>query len=279
MSVTLFLDGNFLGHRARHTTGGLEFEGMPTGVCFAFIRDLHTMTELHIADRVVFAFDTSFSHRKQLNAHYKSSRVRTPEEEEELRKFHEEMKRLRTEVLPSLGYQNIWRQRGYEADDLIAAACESLRDDEDAVIVTADNDLWQCLRPNVRWWNPITKRTVTYDSFRETWGIRPEKWVRVKAIAGCKGDDVVGVVGVGEKTAVKWLKGELKPGSAKYQAIAASSALIKSNMPLVKLPFAGLELPDILDDQVTEGKRLRVMEELGIRPARKTLSQKRKGFI
>jgi DNA polymerase-1 len=279
VSTTLFLDGNFLGHRARHTTGGLEFDGMPTGILFAFVRDLRTMSDLHQADRVVIAFDTGFSHRKKLNAHYKSSRVYTPEEEEEMRAFHKEMDRLRDEILPALGYKNVWQSNGFEADDLIAAGCATLADHEEGVIVTADNDLWQCVRPNVRWWNPITKRTVTYDSFRKEWGIRPEKWVRVKAIAGCKGDDVVGVVGVGEKTAVKWLKGEVPAGTVKYNSIVLASTLIESNMPLVKLPFPGIEIPDIVDDDVTESKRLRVMEMLGIRSPRKSLPPERKGFI
>jgi DNA polymerase-1 len=281
MSVTLFIDGNFLGHRARHTTGGLQYEGMPTGVLFAFVRDLAMMTDLHQATRVVIAFDTAGSLRKKANTHYKSSRVYTEEQEEEMHRFFEEMKRLRKEILPELGYRNIWRERGYEADDLIAAGCAALEPPNEGVIVTADNDLWQCVRPNVRWWNPITKRTVTYESFLQEWGIEPWQWAIVKAIAGCKGDDVVGVSGVGEKTAAQWVRRDLNPDSVKYKAIESARELARSNMKLVRLPFEGLEVPSILEDEVTESKRRRVMEMLGIRPTRRSLPPGRmpKGFI
>lgn len=278
MSVILFLDGNFLCHRARHTTGGLQHEGVPTGVAFGFIRDVQIMVDLHVVDTVVATFDGGGGIRYTMSPSYKESRrtkIYTPEEEAANKAFTLEMQTLRKEILPDLGFRNIWRQRGYEGDDLIAAGVLRLEDAVDeAIIVTADNDLWQCLRPNVRWWNPITKKTITYKSFKSEWGLEPACWAHVKAIAGCKGDDVKGVPGIGEKTAAKWLRGLLKENSKASLAIDSQIHLHNANMKLVRLPLPGCDPPKIVPDDRTSRRSRDVMQRLGIRSA-----GRERGFI
>jgi 5'-3' exonuclease len=62
----------------------------------------------------------------------------------------------------------------------------------------------------------------------------------VKTLAGCAGDNVKGIYGVGEKRAIQYLKGHMKKGSKFYRLIEKNRmAMIKRNRPLVNLPYKG----------------------------------------
>jgi 5'-3' exonuclease len=89
---------------------------------------------------------------------------------------------------------------------------------------------------------------ITFNSFVKEWGIYPEDWAYVKAIAGCSSDNVQGVYGVGDPTAAKYLSKKMKVTSKKYQDIerALIDGLLSINLPLVRLPFEGIEIKDCL---------------------------------
>jgi len=264
----LLLDATYLCHVARHTTGGMVYNDRPTGVVFGVIRAIDMVTDLWGCDRAVFAFDAGGGgHRRELVPDYKAHRNKdlTEEEEEELKSFYGEVRDLGRNVLPEMGYRNIFRRRGFEADDILAAVAEEIPLKDSAVIVTGDNDLWQCLRENVSWYSPRSKKAVTAESFKREWRISPQQWAHVKAWAGCKSDNVEGVEGIGEKTAIKWLKNELKETTKAYKAISSNLSVFNRNLPLVTLPFPGLNCPaDFKDDEVTPQKVNRVLGELGI---------------
>ena len=282
MKTYLLLDGHFLCHRAKYTTGGisgLSFDGEPTGIAFGILRDAELLTDLFGASVVVWAFDWGGPGlRSQVSPTYKIKRwTREMTEEEEIahEMFKKEVRRLQSDLLPALGYRNVYRVRGYEADDILAASAERIDTDDEAIIVTSDNDLWQCVRTNVRCYNPITKKMTTEASFREEWHLEPVMWAHIKAMAGCPGDGVEGIAGIGEKTAAGWYTGKLKPTSKKHQLISQNLKVANDNLPLVKLPYPGLELPEIRDDEVTESRRIRVQQELGIRPRRYAKKEKK----
>lgn len=98
----------------------------------------------------------------------------------------------------------------------------------------------------------------------------------MKALAGCTGDNVKGISGVGEITAAKWFAGTLNPTSKAYQDINDQLEVHNDNLPLVRLPFPGLELPGLRDDEVTEERKIKVEIELGMRPSRR--AEKKSGF-
>src|SRR5690606_4825406 len=158
MSTTLLIDVSSLAHRALHTTGGLSFEGMPTGVLFGVLRDIESFVDLFVADRCVFAFDSGGGgHRQRLYPDYKSSRRSkelTEDEKRILADYRAQIVRLEREILPDMGFRNIYKERGFEADDVIAHCAERIPSEDDAIIITSDNDLWQCLRGNVSWYSP-----------------------------------------------------------------------------------------------------------------------------
>lgn len=292
----LVLDCSYLCHRAFHTTGDLSFNDIKTGVIFGFLREVSTLCGYHDTNNIVFCFDSKESRRRDIYPPYKQVRRERYEKMDETeaaiwREMKRQVKYLRTNYLPDIGFKNIFVQKGLEADDLIAKfVTHTIREPASAIIIASDHDLYQLLAPNVSMWNPNKKKLYTYHDFLIEFNIEPSQWADVKAYAGCSGDGVEGIAGVGEKTAIRYLLNELKPTSAAYKKIAGGRAIYERNLPLVKLPFDGTEDIIVHDDQVTqdkwrqtcEGLGMRSLESMGIGPdARRrgiNPKNKRKGF-
>lgn len=266
----LAIDVSNLAHRALHTTGSLSYRGDATGVLFGVFRDVASLTELFATDRVAFCFDGGCDKRWELFPAYKESRKKRRREmdENELevrRELRRQIYRLRTRLLGEAGFENVFWQEGYEADDVIAWLCDTYRNEE-FVIVSSDQDLWQCLvKGRIICWNPVTKKSVTQQSFESEFGVSPSMWAMVKAIAGCSGDGVPGVRGVGEKTAAKFLSGTLKSGSKAWKSIVGSNELVERNLGLVRLPMKGCGPFGLVDNEVEASSWDRVVEALGMR--------------
>jgi hypothetical protein len=96
------------------------------------------------------------------------------------------------------------------------------------------------------------------------WGIDPHSWADVKAIAGCHSDCVEGVRGIGERRAAKYLRGELPADSTHFMAIWRNKSVWEHNLPLVKLPWPGVEEFHLEDDGDNEGEWRAVMRSLGM---------------
>ncbi len=288
MKTLLLVDSNFLCHRAARTTGNLSHQGDATGVAFGFLRDIDTLRTLFNPDTMIFAFDYGGKgHRGVLYPEYKANR-KSDWDEETYEAFIEQVKKLHSSILPTLGYKNIFRAKGYEADDIIARVSGGLYPNERAIIISADKDLYQCLRRDVSMYNPITKDIMTIDLFVDKYGIDPAEWANVKALAGCPSDNIKGVEGIGEKTAVKWYTGGITPESRIHNLIIDNYDIVTKNLPLVKLPFEQkldniepLIVPTIREDEYTDAKRMDVNVELGIRYDRRKRNAKKEqvGFF
>ena len=95
-------------------------------------------------------------------------------------------------------------REGYEADDLIATYAKLARaQDLEVVIVSADKDLMQLIRPGVSMRDPIKNRDIGPEQVMERFGVSPDKVVEVQALAGDSTDNVPGVPGIGVKTAAE----------------------------------------------------------------------------
>lgn len=285
MARWLLVDAQYLSHRAKHSTGSLSFEGQGTGVAFGVIRAIEDMISLHESQVIVLAFDhPSLGLRKASLPTYKSTRNANKTEEDKQADvlFGAEIQRLKKEILPLIGYRNILEKPGYEADDIIAKLAKELPENDTAVIISSDGDLLQCLSDRVICYNPTKKVAVTADDFRAKWKLDPHQWAQVKALAGCKTDDVVGIPGVGEMTAAGFFNGDLKESKdpekkpGRYEKILANLSIMNKNLKLVKLPYPGLELPPIVPDEITEESKLEALSLLGIRPARRSARAKEK---
>lgn len=267
----LIFDVSYLAHRASHTTGELEHEGQPTGVTYGVLATVIRCQSLFGSPWSVFTFDHGPSKRRELYPEYKRPVFKIPAvqrlDEQRRKRLQQELAGLREWVLADIGYPNLLSQWGYEADDLIAMVCQQVQAAGDqAIVVSADNDLLQLLRQGVvSQYNPTTKLMVTEAAFHRKWHLVPSQWPDVKAIGGCRSDNIRGVERIGEKTAAQFLAGEMKPG-ARLRAItcAAAQDVWAFNLQLTRLPFPGV-LPVELSHELPtpEGWR-RVLSRLGI---------------
>jgi len=234
----LIIDSNYLCHRAIHTTGPLSYKGKPTGVIFGFLNQLFTLGQAVQPDEVVFIWDSRKSKRRKRYPFYKNRGHDEPDED--LIAAFPQFSKLRSLILPGLGFCNNFIQSGYEADDLIAKLVME-EPESDFVTASGDQDLYQLLDHTDMYSMPksVQIKQVTKQTFIEEYGITPKEWVRVKQIAGCSSDTVPGIRGVGEVTAIKYLLGQLKPESVKYKSIEAGYDIIQRNEWLVKLPLPG----------------------------------------
>lgn len=267
----LVLDVPCLCYRAKYTTGHLSYQEDKTGVAFGFLRDVAFLIGQFNTRQLVFCFDSRNNKRKELYFWYKASRAArwenlSPEEKGELHAFRKQMERLKTEWLPRIGFKNVYTEHGYEADDLIAYICKRNRSEHSLVIVSTDKDFYQCLHKNVSIWNPQTKKLLTQEWFENEYEIHPRQWAEVKAIAGCVSDEVPGIVRVGEKTAIKYIRNQLPKNTKIYQSIVAGKDVIKRNRKLVGLPFDNfIQCSKIEPDEFNQVQWNKVCRELGIR--------------
>lgn len=239
----ILIDGPWLAYRARYSVG---LDGMladdPGLLAFGMLDMLRSLClDPRIeSNNVTFFFDSPKSIRKDIFPAYKSNRIKkTPEEVEDQRLFREALEDVIGNILPALGLP-VYRQHGYEADDLIASAASNVRDGDRAVIVTADGDLWQCLDYNVDWYNATTRKYVTKESFGSTMGVEPDEWAEVKAMAGCASDAIPGIAGIGEMTAIARMRGDrITPDRLHKICSADGQQTIRDTMELVKLPLRG----------------------------------------
>ncbi|TMQ31370.1 MAG: DNA polymerase I, partial [Nitrospirae bacterium] len=96
------------------------------------------------------------------------------------------------------------RQAGYEADDLIGAfAHQAEQAGFDVVIVTGDKDMFQLLTPHVRIYDPVKDKWFGEAECRERFSVEPARVVEIMGLMGDATDNIPGVKGIGEKTAMK----------------------------------------------------------------------------
>ncbi len=96
------------------------------------------------------------------------------------------------------------RQAGYEADDLIGTlAHQAEQAGFDVVIVTGDKDMFQLLTPHVRIYDPVKDKWLGEAECRERFGVEPARVVEIMGLMGDAADNIPGVKGIGEKTAMK----------------------------------------------------------------------------
>ncbi len=204
----VLFDGNALVHRAFHALPALAVSrtGEATGAVYGFIgMVLKVLAELRPTHYAI-AFDypgPTFRHREF--ADYKAHRPPTPEELKtqltRVRELAEALKMPRFEV------------EGYEADDILGALShQASAQGIDTVIVTGDLDTLQLVSPRVKVLTPRPGRTfsdtILYDEDKvsEKYGISPSQVIDLKGLKGDPSDNIPGVRGVGEKTAVKLIQ-------------------------------------------------------------------------
>ncbi|MDR3270997.1 MAG: DNA polymerase I [Peptococcaceae bacterium] len=221
MPKMIILDGNSLAYRAFYALPPLTTpDGLPTNVLHGFMTMLIRLQQEQTPDYWVVAFDKMKAEvRIEQYAEYKAHRPETPEG---LRPQFTYLK----EVLTAFAVPYIELAR-YEADDLIATVTRQAEQAScDVRIYTGDRDAFQLISPLTR--VCLTKKGVSeiecYDeqALWERYQLKPHQIIDLKGLMGDASDNIPGVPGVGEKTALKllWAYGSLEEVLAHRQEVA-----------------------------------------------------------
>jgi len=220
--------------------GNFSYQEKMTGVIFGFLRSVLELHERFAPSEIIFCWDSTKSWRKLQYPDYKSNRHNksyTEEERKDRDVAYYQFNELQEDILPRLGFANVFSQNGIEADDLIAQIVIDQPKDNNYkrhIIVSSDNDLFQLLGIADMFFVD-KKKLFTKEDFEEQWGIAPADWLKAKAMSGDTSDNIPGVPGVGYKTAIKYLKGKMRDGITK-ENIRYCTELIKLNEQLMKVP-------------------------------------------
>ncbi|MDE7312166.1 MAG: DNA polymerase I [Eubacterium sp.] len=202
----VLIDGHSILNRAYFGIPNLSnSEGLHTNAVYGFLNILFRILEEEQPDYLTVAFDVNApTFRHKMYADYKGTRKPM---DPELR----EQVPLMKEMLKAMGVK-IVEKAGYEADDLlgtIAKRCEA--QGMQVSIVSGDRDLLQLASEQIKIRIPKTKKTGTEvedyhaKQVMEKYSVTPEEFIDVKALMGDSSDNVPGVPGIGEKTAVKMI--------------------------------------------------------------------------
>lgn len=267
----LILDCNFLCHRIKYSMGGLSNGNSPTGIIYGFFRTVFALQKQFNTPFIIFAWDSKHSRRQEIYKKYKANRKNkfknmTKKEIKLEKGFRKQMVKLRRVYLPAVGYKNIFIQKGYEADDVIASIAMNLSMKDSAVVITSDQDLYQLLEKNISIYDPNKSKLITINDFKRKYKIAPSLWAIMKALAGCTTDNVKGIKAVGELTALKYIKNKLNKTSKVYKRIRSkkSGRIYDRNISLVGLPLAGTVNPILRNDKISIKGWKKVSKKLGM---------------
>ena len=267
MKKITIIDGNSLLFRAYYATAypGVEImrsqDGTPTNAIFAFSNMINKiLSDVKEGDAIMVAFDTGKpSFRKQELETYKANRKPAPEE-------------LKTQFpisrdfLRALGIFQ-FEEDGYEGDD-IAGSVAKLAEKEgyEVHLYTSDRDFLQLVDPNI--YVHIIKRglsdvaIMTPEKVVEEWGFEPLKIIDYKGLRGDSSDNLPGIPGIGEKTAVKLIQeyGSFDNIVANAENISGKvGEAIKNNAEIGRVSrdlaiiLTDLDLPFAMNDLVYTG--------------------------
>jgi len=214
------VDGNNLLFRSYYATaynGNFmkNSKGFPTNALFGFVNMINKIIQEEKPVYMIVAFDKGKTFRHEKYDFYKGGRSETPDELKMQFPYAKE-------ILTAMGIK-YYEIDNYEADDIIGTFskyCDMPGDDYEGLIVSSDKDLLQLISSQVEIKLLKSKDYIRYNetNFKEEWGIDPVNIIDLKALMGDSSDNIPGVKGIGEKTALKLLK-EYKTLNGIYENI------------------------------------------------------------
>ena len=206
--ILYLIDGHALAYRTYFaiTLSGQQLttsSGEPTAGIYGFASVLLRLLEQENPEYLAVAFDTGATFRNDLYAEYKATRAKMPDD------LRPQIERIR-EMVDVFGFPRL-EAEGFEADDVLGSIAHQAAENGLGVkIITGDRDLLQLVNDRVIVNLAGSKLSEARDfgvkEVIETLGIRPEQVVDYKALVGDKSDNIPGVGGIGEKTAITLLQ-------------------------------------------------------------------------
>ena len=230
MKKIILVDGNNLLFRSYFATAyqGVimkNSKGFPTNALYGFINMMNKIIKDENPSYIMVAFDKGKTFRHDKYDDYKAGRAAMPDE---LKLQFPKAK----EVLQAMGIK-YFEIDNYEADDIIGTLAKRV-DEEDqfvATIVSSDKDLLQLISDEVvvKLLKSSDHIMMTKDEFKNTYGLDPIKMIDLKALMGDSSDNIPGVKGIGEKTAIKLLT-EYESLDGIYQHISDIKGKVKEKL-------------------------------------------------
>ena len=207
MKRLVVIDGKSVFYRGYYAMPGLSMaDGTPTGGVYGFVSLAIELIKKLEPDYVAVAWDkrgTNIRKRRELYPEYKAGRKPAPDD------FYQQIPILH-ELLDAFGWP-LYEIDDYEADDIMGAfARQAESRGIETCLITSDLDALQLISPMTKVYamknglRNIEEFTAEY--FEEKYGIRTEQFLDLKALKGDSSDNLPGVPGIGEKTAVKLLQ-------------------------------------------------------------------------
>ncbi|MBU8921564.1 MAG: DNA polymerase I, partial [Bacteroidales bacterium] len=270
--MTLFLiDGHAIAYRSYYAlirNPLTNSSGENTSAVYGFVRLILRLLEKYSPDHIVVTFDSEEeTGRHQQYEEYKANRDPMPDElQHQIPIIEDLMKALGVPVLFA---------PGYEADDIIATLTrEAEKDGLDVRIISSDKDLFQLLSKKVKMIRPSKGNDLEDEAgpeyLKKRFGLKPSQIIDLLAMMGDSADNIPGVKGIGEKTALALLEKygsldeilqnaeEIEPAhvSRKISEGREDAIFSKSLVELVDVPletgYAGMIKRDMDEEKVTE---------------------------
>lgn len=230
MKKIILIDGNNLMFRSYYATaynGNFmkNSKDFPTNALFGFTNMINKIINEEKPTYILVAFDKGKTFRHEEYQDYKGGRTETPDE---LKKQFPVAKNLLTAM--GIKYYEI---DNYEADDIIGTFAKFCDDEPDFIgtIVSSDKDLLQLISSDVDIKLLKSHDYIRYNetSFEAEYGIKPINIIDLKALMGDSSDNIPGVKGVGEKTALKLLQ-DYKTLDGIYENIDSIKGKLKEKL-------------------------------------------------
>lgn len=198
--MIVLIDGNSIIYRSYFAIRGLsKKDGFPTNAIFGFVKTINKIEKEFKPENISVAFDVAKkTFRNEIYKDYKGTRPPMPEDL--LVQIPKIKEFLKYKGIP------IWEFEMYEADDLIGTISKKLSKTDKVLIVTTDKDLFQLIDENIHIYYPKNEMVFKAKETEEKFGVPPDKIVDVLALMGDTSDNIPGVKGIGEKTALKLIK-------------------------------------------------------------------------
>ncbi len=204
MNKLYLIDGMSVVFRAYHamqSSGLKNSKGEPTFALFSFVNILTTLLEREKPERIAVVFDRrepTFRHK--VYKEYKANRAAFPED------LVPQLAKIK-EFIDLISIPRI-EQAGYEADDIIGTLAYSAASKKlETACLTNDKDYYQLVNEHVKLYKPQLKGTsgfdiVDIDAVYKKFGVKPVQVIDVLSLIGDSADNIPGVKGIGEKTAI-----------------------------------------------------------------------------
>jgi len=276
------IDGSSYFYRAFYALPPLSTpQGLPTNAIYGFTNMLLKVVREKKPDYLAIAFDTAApTHRHQEYKAYKAQRPPMPDSlSVQIPYIHKIVESMN---IPAL------QEEGLEADDLIGTIAKKAEAEGlEVTLVTGDKDMFQLVSPRVKIYDTMKEKVYRVEEIKARFGVEPSQMTEIMGLMGDASDNIPGVPGIGEKTAIKLIaefgdldhllsrldqvkQPKLRENLSKFSEQAKLSrrlATIRTGCPIA------FSLSDYRSREPEMDKLIPLFKELGFESLIKTLSQ------